>query len=124
MDTPAHILVVDDSAITRSLLREMLGQIAPHPVAEATNGREALDFLHACPTCLVISDLHMSPMDGVELLHEVRARKALADLPFILMSGEQTPAAIAAAIQAGASGILSKPFGRDQLLLQINRTLT
>jgi two-component system chemotaxis response regulator CheY len=123
MESKPHILVVDDSAIMRRLLRDMLDQIGTHPIAEACNGLEALEFLRNRPTCLVISDLHMQPVDGVELLHEVRADSDLAGIPFILMSGDQTPASISSAIGAGAAGILAKPFGRDQLVQQVTRNL-
>jgi two-component system chemotaxis response regulator CheY len=107
----------------RKLLKGLLAQFGSYPVAEASNGAEALDFMAANDTCLVISDLHMQPIDGVELLRTVRAQREWAELPFILISGDQTPAAISTAVSAGASAILAKPFGRDQLAQHVSRSL-
>ncbi|CAA7622460.1 putative Chemotaxis protein CheY [Magnetospirillum sp. LM-5] len=123
MNSPLPILVVDDSAITRRLLADMLSNLGPYEVAEAKDGQEALDFMRSRPTGMVISDLHMGPIDGVQLLNTVRAEADLAHLPFVLMSGDQTPQAISSAIRAGVTAILAKPFDRHQLAQQVRHAL-
>ncbi len=123
MDCPLPILVVDDSPITRRLLADMLSNLGPYVVVEAKDGQEALDFVRTRPTGMVISDLHMEPVNGVELLNAVRADAGLTHLPFVLMSGDQTPQAISSAIKAGVTAILAKPFDRVQLAQQVRHAL-
>ncbi len=107
----AKILVVDDLAGMRSALRQALGKLGFDAVIECADGAEALDCLRSHEITLVISDWQMEPMDGLALLHEVRSDARLAALPFILVSGEATPALRQRADAAGVSLILSKPFG-------------
>ena len=111
----AKILVVDDLAGMRSALRQALGKLGFDTVIECADGREALDCLKAHDITLVISDWQMEPMDGLTLLREVRNDAHLKELPFILVSGEATPALHERANAAGASLVLSKPFGPEVL---------
>jgi two-component system chemotaxis response regulator CheY len=111
----AKILVVDDLAGMRSALRQALGKLGFDAVVECADGREALDCLRAHDITLVISDWQMEPMDGLALLREVRNDAQLKELPFILVSGEATPALHERANAAGASLVLSKPFGPEIL---------
>lgn len=112
---PAKILVVDDLAGMRSALRQALGRLGFDAVVECADGAEALDCLRRDDITLVISDWQMEPMDGLALLQEVRGDARLAALPFILVSGEATPALHQRANAAGVSLVLSKPFGPEDL---------
>lgn len=122
MANPPRILIVEDSVMLRRLAREML-RLDGFDTAEAADGAEALARLRAEPFDLVLSDRVMAPMDGFELLGHLRATPALARIPFVMMSGEQTPEAVRLALQAGIDGFLAKPFGREQLVRQIASAL-
>ncbi len=111
----AKILVVDDLADMRAALRQALGKLGFDLVIECADGVQALDCLKTGEITLVISDWQMEPMDGLTLLHKVRSDARLKALPFILVSGEATPALHERASAAGASLILSKPFGPETL---------
>lgn len=118
----AKILVVEDSVMLRRLAREML-RLDGFDTAEAADGTEALARLNAERFDLVLSDRVMTPMDGLDLLNRMRADPALAHIPFVMMSGEQTPDAVAHVLRAGIDGFLAKPFGRDQLNRQVAAAL-
>lgn len=111
----AKILVVDDLAGMRTALCQALGKLGFESVIACADGVQALDHLRTSDITLVISDWQMEPMDGLALLREVRRDARLKALPFILVSGEATPALHEHANAAGASLILSKPFGPDTL---------
>ena len=102
---PLSILVVDDEEPIRDLLRWMLGD-AGHDVHEAANGKEALDFLRANPPVdIVLSDINMPGMDGIELSKCVWAE--WPHLPILLISGRPPP--------AGVRAFIAKPFRWDVL---------
>lgn len=111
----AKILVVDDLAGMRTALCQVLGKLGFESVVACADGVAALDCLKGNDITLVISDWQMEPMDGLALLREVRNDARLKALPFILVSGEATPALHERANAAGASLILSKPFGPEVL---------
>jgi DNA-binding NtrC family response regulator len=108
-----RILVVDDEAVVRELAVELLRRsgYAPHGVASAT---DALELLAKERFDLLLSDVVMPGMTGVELLYELRARKH--DLPVVLMTGgSQEPERTANAVKLGATSLLYKPFSHDEL---------
>ena len=83
----ATILVIDDEASIRNLLREVLEQ-AGHRVMEANDGREALSLYQKDQADLVIMDLLMPEMSGVETLRRLRQQRSLADLPVIMVTAK------------------------------------
>jgi two-component system, chemotaxis family, chemotaxis protein CheY len=109
------ILLVEDSALMRRLVREMLRTFGHFRVIEAANGVEALHILDERQVDLVLADWHMRPLDGLDLLRAMRALPSRGNIPFILMTGEQTPKTITDAVAAGVSAYLTKPFDRQQL---------
>ncbi|MBX7200348.1 MAG: response regulator [Rhodospirillaceae bacterium] len=111
----AKILVVDDLAGMRTALCQALGKLGFESVTACADGIQALDHLKTNEVTLVISDWQMEPMDGLALLREVRGDARLKALPFILVSGEATPALRERANAAGASLVLGKPFGPEAL---------
>lgn len=117
------ILLAEDSALMRSLIRDMLRPAEQFTVIEAANGQQALEALRKQHVDLVLSDWNMQPMNGLQLLHAMRGDAALAGVPFVLMTGEQTPQTITHAVAAGVAGFLTKPFGRDQLAKLITRVI-
>lgn len=124
MSEPFTLLLVEDSALMRSLVRDMLRPAEHFVVVEAADGTEALDILRRQAVDVVLSDWHMQPMNGLQLLQAMRTEPTLAAIPFIMMSGDQTPQTISHAVAAGVAGFLSKPFGRDQLAKALTRVIT
>lgn len=118
------ILLVEDSVLMRSLVRDMLRPAGNFAVLEASDGQEALTVLHGHRVDLVLSDWNMQPMNGLQLLQTMRTDPGLCDTPFIMMTGEQTPQTVTHAVAAGVAGFLAKPFGRDQLAKLLTRVIT
>jgi two-component system chemotaxis response regulator CheY len=106
------ILIVDDSATTRAIIRRSI-QMADVPAAnvyEAENGLAALDVVVARHVDIVLADLHMPQMDGVELTRRLLADPATKGIPVVIISAEPDQAKIDALKQQGARGYLRKPF--------------
>ena len=107
-----HILIVDDSATTRAIIRRSI-QMAEIPVAsihEAENGLQALGIVAAQHVDVVLADLHMPEMDGVELTRRLLANPDTCRIPVVIISAEPDQAKIDALKQQGVCGYLRKPF--------------
>jgi two-component system, chemotaxis family, chemotaxis protein CheY len=113
------ILVVDDYATMRRIVRNLLGQIGHADIEEAADGTEALAKLRAGKFDLVISDWNMEPMTGLELLKQVRADSVLGALPFIMVTAESKTENVIEAKKAGVSNYIVKPFTADTLKAKI-----
>lgn len=108
-------LVVDDSAALRLAHKKAL-EAASWEVRTAANGVEALAQLEAMPRCdLMLTDWHMPVMDGIELLHKLRADPRFAKLPVLMITSEGTIDAIDVALNAGANDVLMKPYSPEAL---------
>ena len=119
------ILIVDDSATTRAIIRRSI-QMAGVPVGtihEAENGVMALDVVAASHVDVVLADLHMPQMDGVELTRRLMASPATRDIPVVIISAEPDQAKIDALKQQGARGYLRKPFRPEGVRDVINQVL-
>lgn len=101
----------------------MLEQHGDFSVLEACDGTEALALLECHDVELVLSDLHMRPMDGHSLRDAIRQRPRLAHLPFIMMTAQHCPDSIGRAVGDQRGHYLAKPFSRDQLHALLNRAL-
>jgi class 3 adenylate cyclase/ActR/RegA family two-component response regulator len=112
--TPAHILVVDDHRLSRMLLASQLEKEG-HRVVQAEDGRRALDMLRARALDLVLLDINMPEMSGIEVLEQRHAEPLLLDVPVIVISGEDKMASTIRCIELGAEDFLPKPF--DPVLL-------
>jgi two-component system chemotaxis response regulator CheY len=104
------ILVVDDYHLIVRIIRADLARIGYENVDGALNGAEALEKLHAKRYALVISDWHMEPVTGFQLLQRMRADPYYRDVPFIMATVESRPDYVAAARDAGATDYILKPF--------------
>lgn len=102
------VLVVDDSDTVRRMLRWVLTPLGVR-VLEAANGALALEALDREAVDLVIADLNMPVMDGIELIRHLRALPARADLPVLMLTTEAREQDVQAALKAGASLYLTKP---------------
>ncbi|MFA7269791.1 MAG: sigma-54 dependent transcriptional regulator [Sterolibacterium sp.] len=116
-----HILVVEDDDALRDALLITL-ESAGHAVQGAAGGPQALDLLANHTFNMVISDLRMAPMDGLELLREIRARSP--GLPVLLMTAFGDVDKAVAAMRGGACDFMLKPFEPKALLDQIARYAT
>ena len=111
------ILVVDDSRSMRNVIKKMLRilGIEAGNILEAGNGVQALEVLEQEWVDLVLSDVHMPEMDGLELLRLLRKNEDLGDLPVVLITTETNEDHLAEAFSLGVKGYLRKPFQPEAL---------
>ncbi|MBI5748616.1 MAG: chemotaxis response regulator CheY [Nitrospinae bacterium] len=110
LDTNMKVLLVDDFATMRKIVRNILGQLGIKNVDEADDGSTALPKLKQNKYDIVISDWNMPKMTGLDLLKAVRADENLKSLPFLMVTAEALKDNIVAAAQAGISDYVVKPF--------------
>ncbi len=115
------ILVVDDFATMRKVIRNLLKQGGFENVAEAEDGVAALKVLKSQPVDFVISDWNMPNMSGLELLKAVRADEELKELPFLMVTAEALKDNVVAAVKAGVSNYIVKPFTAEVLNEKIEK---
>jgi two-component system nitrogen regulation response regulator NtrX len=114
------VLVVDDEADIRSSLRMIL-EYEGYAFEEAASGKEALERVAALSPDVVISDIKMPHMDGLELLAELRRREP--ELPVLMISGHGTGQTGYEAAKLGALNFFEKPLQRDRVLLELRNAL-
>ena len=115
VDKRTPILVVDDYKTMVRIVRNLLHQLGFEDVDEANDGASALAKLRARRFGLVISDWAMEPMNGLELLQQVRADPELKAMPFIMITAENRKDRVSKAEQAGANSYIVKPFTAETL---------
>ena len=121
MDDPARILVVDDDQSSRELLARILTS-AGHHVTALADGREAVSALDAGdPPDLVVSDIRMAEMDGLQVIDAFRERAP--ETPVILVTAFGNIDGALEAIRRGAADYLSKPYDVDAIKLVVARAL-
>lgn len=118
--TPLRILVVDDEPPIRRLLRTTLAA-QDYRVEEAADGEAALDFLKRNPVDLIVLDLGLPGMDGLEVVRRLRAGGNVT--PIIILSSRDDEAGKVAALDLGADDYVSKPFGAEELSARIRAAL-
>lgn len=119
--TQPTILVVEDDVCLREALVDTL-RLSDYDVRAAADGREALDFLDRHSVQLVISDVQMKPMDGIEFLKEAKSKNP--SLPVVLMTAYGTIERAVQAMHAGAADYLVKPFDADALVAMAGRLIS
>ena len=114
---PFDLLIVDDSSAIRKILQRVLhtAEIPLRNIYEASDGIEALAVLNAHEVSLVLSDINMPNMDGIQLLGQIRANDAWKNVPVIMITTEGSQAKVVEAAQLGATGYVRKPFTADQI---------
>ena len=108
------IMVVDDFDVIRDLVSLILRKEG-HEVLESRNGREALDLLSDNKIDMLITDLNMPEMDGIELVKTVRSRPGMGFVPIVMISSEILEARKQKAYEAGINDWVPKPFIAKQL---------
>jgi two-component system response regulator AtoC len=116
--TDRHILVADDDAAIRSLLRSFL-EDESYSITEATTGEEALEGLRGSSYDLVLLDMRLPGMTGIEVLKQLREKQG--EVPVILMTAYGSPNIAIQASSLGAYGYITKPFELDDVLHTVNR---
>jgi two-component system chemotaxis response regulator CheY len=119
-DMSMQILVVDDYATMIRIIRNLLKQLGFENIDDASDGAAALDKMRAKKYGLVISDWNMEPMNGYDLLREVRADSNLATTPFIMITAESKTENVIAAKKAGVNNYIVKPFNAVTLKAKID----
>ena len=111
------VLIADDSLVMRRMVARSLelSGVPPHELREACNGAEALGILREAYVDIVLCDLHMPVMDGLELVRTLGADPATADVPVVIVSSERSPGLIAELEDLGVRGYLRKPFQPEAL---------
>ena len=115
MDLNMDILIVDDFATMRRILRNVLKQIGFTSIKEADDGKSALKELKKKKFDLVLCDWNMPEMSGIELLKAIRADDELKDIPFVMVTAESQRDNILEAVKAGANNYIVKPFTADTI---------
>ena len=119
------ILIVDDSAITRAMIRRTL-VMAQVPIAqclEAGDGKAGLEMLGRTKVDLVLADLHMPEMTGVEMTQEILANEATRHIPVIVVSAEPSAERLEAFRRQGVRGVIRKPFTPEAIREMVNQVL-
>ncbi len=111
------ILIVDDSAAIRKILQRVLRQaeVPIDNVYEAGDGVEALEVLKKTSVNLILSDINMPNMDGLQLLGAIKNDGPWKDVPVVMITTEGSQARVMEAVQLGAAGYVRKPFTADQI---------
>jgi two-component system chemotaxis response regulator CheY len=119
----ATILVVDDSASMKKMVSFTL-QSAGHTVIDAENGAAALAITQRQPADLVLTDVNMPKMNGIELCSKLRQLPSYKFTPVLMLTTESGPEQKTAGKAAGATGWIVKPFNPDQLLKTVDKVLS
>jgi EAL domain-containing protein (putative c-di-GMP-specific phosphodiesterase class I)/DNA-binding response OmpR family regulator len=120
--TAATVLVVEDDPDLRSLLLLALGR-AGLDTTEAEDGVEALRIIEAQPIAVVVCDLGIPGISGLEVVRALRSRRETATLPFLLMTGSGDGDAVLEALAAGADDFLAKPVRIEELVARVRAHL-
>ncbi len=111
------VLIVDDSAAIRKILQRVLNQaeIPLGIVYEAGDGLEAIEALKKNMVGLVLSDINMPNLDGIQMLSQIKANDLWKGIPVVMVTTEGSQAKVMEAVNLGAAGYVRKPFTADQI---------
>jgi two-component system chemotaxis response regulator CheY len=110
-------LIVDDSSVMRKIIERSLRQAGLDPlvVHEAANGAEGLEVLKDKQVDIILSDINMPSMDGLEFLRQLQAANLAPGIPVVMITTESSEEHVKQAILAGARGYIRKPFTAEQV---------
>jgi two-component system chemotaxis response regulator CheY len=113
----SDVLIVDDSAAIRKILTRVLRQtgMAIQTIHEAGDGQDALALMAQHRIDLVLSDINMPKMDGLQLLGALKASPQWHNIPVVMITTEGGETKVADAVRLGAAGYVRKPFTADQI---------
>ncbi|MCG8615312.1 MAG: response regulator [Desulfobacterales bacterium] len=113
------VLVVEDAALMRTLIVKSLEKHGVGKVTQATNGKQALDAVTVMRPDLIISDLNMPVMNGVELLGKLQRNEDYKRIPFVVLTSQTNDATFKKIMSMGAADFIRKPFNEDQLIVKL-----
>ncbi|KMO42314.1 chemotaxis protein CheY [Methylobacterium tarhaniae] len=116
----ATVLAVDDSASIRQMIKVVLGP-AGHTVIEAADGAEGVAKAKSSALDLIITDLNMPVMNGLDMIKNIRTLPSLTGVPILFLSTESDEGIKQQAKAAGATGWITKPFKPEQLLAVVSK---
>jgi len=120
-DTKMSILVVDDFATMRRIVKNILKQLGYENILEADDGTSALELLKREKIQFIISDWNMPQMSGIELLKTVRATEEWKELPFLMVTAEGQKENVIEAVKNKVNNYIVKPFTPETLMEKINK---
>ena len=112
-----NVLIVDDSVAIRMVLQRALrrADLPLDKVFEAGDGCAAIEILKSEKVGVILSDINMPNMDGLQLLAALKASGESAEVPVVMISTESTPSKVMEAVRLGAKGFIKKPFAPDEI---------
>jgi two-component system chemotaxis response regulator CheY len=120
-----RVLVVDDSSSIRAIIKKII-KVSGFDVAEfldACDGREALSIMAANQVDLVLTDINMPNMNGLDLIARIKENERLASVPVVVVSTEGSEKKMAEAMALGAVGYVKKPFVPEEIKQTLNKIL-
>ena len=118
-----NVLIVEDSKAIRTMIRVALEEAGGFFAVEAGNGFEALKTLPSRRFDLIITDINMPDINGLELMGYVKSNPTYRDIPLIIVSTEKSDEDKKRGIALGASGYVVKPFRKEELMVMIMKVL-
>ena len=118
-----HILVVDDSSTIRSIVKDALEK-AGFNVTVAENGMDAYKKIRSNPPDLILSDIDMPEMNGIDLCNKVRVDSEFKAIPFVIMSANDNRSTMRQLLERGVSAYLVKPFNMEQMVITVEKLLS
>lgn len=120
MNLDMKILIVDDFATMRRIVRNVLRQIGFTNMVEADNGKNALKILKKENIDLILCDWNMPEMPGIDLLKTLRSENELKSIPFVMVTAEAQKDNIIEAVKAGVNSYIVKPFTAETVSEKLN----
>ena len=121
MDLNMKVMIVDDFATMRRILRNILKQIGFKNIIEADDGKHALKELKKEKVDLIMCDWNMPEMPGIELLKTVRSDDELKEIPFVMVTAEAQKDNILEAVKSGVSNYVVKPFTAETITEKLTK---
>ncbi len=121
--SPKNILIVEDSATTRALIRAVIEDMGDFSTVEAGSGFEALKLLPTQEFSLVITDVNMPDINGLELIHFIKSNPRYGNIPLIIVSTERSEEDKKRGMALGAMAYITKPFKAHELQAVIKQAI-
>ncbi len=121
LEKSAKVMVVDDFSTMRRILKNILKQLGYENIEEAEDGVQAFNKLQSGGADFIVTDWNMPNMNGLELLKAVRADGSLKEVPVLMVTAEAEKENIIAAVEAGVSNYIVKPFTAETLKEKIDK---
>ena len=118
-----RMMIVDDMSVSRALIAQSLEELQISKVLTENDARAALGKLVANPVHLVLCDMNMPGMNGLELLHALRNTKVTQRIGFILITGQPTPELLKVGQELGLNNLIRKPFTTATMKASIERVV-